>query len=146
MATQEDTVKTATIGTLVAVLALSVIVVALAVTAMVRSDERSLETARDSAANLGPVRELKTGQLAKLSAAPTFVDKAKGIVSVPIELAMKLEVESARKEQMAVPELGPSASETAVHPADAGSAPPPKIRGGGPEPASRGAAPREHAQ
>jgi len=146
MATQEDTVKTATIGTLVAVLALSVVVVALTVTAMVRSEERSLETVRDSAANLGPLRELETSQLAKLSAPPAIVDKAKGTVSVPIELAMKLEVESARKEQMAVPESAPTASETAAHPADAGSVPVPRVRGGGPELAPQGAAPKEHAQ
>ncbi|MGC4068186.1 MAG: hypothetical protein QM784_26770 [Polyangiaceae bacterium] len=96
MATEQDTVSTGAIGTLVAVLALAVVVVGLGVTALVRSEQTALAAERESAANLRPIRELKAAQLAELNASPAWVDRGHGVVTIPISRAMELVVEEAR--------------------------------------------------
>jgi hypothetical protein len=120
MATEQDTVSTGAIGTLVAVLALAVVVVGLGVTALVRSEQTALAAERESAANLRPIRELKAAQLAELNASPAWVDRGRGVVTVPISRAMELVLEETRigKEKSA------PATESSSTDAGAGSAVP----------------------
>jgi hypothetical protein len=109
MTTENDSVSTDAIGTLVVVLALAVVVVALGVTAFVRSEQNELDASRGTQANLRPLRELRASQLAELSAAPAWIDREKGVVSVPIQRAMELTLEQARSASRA-----PSASADAA--------------------------------
>jgi hypothetical protein len=106
MATEQDAVSTGAIGTLVAVLALSVVAVGLGVTALVRSEQTALEAERETYANLRPIRELKAAQLAELNATPAWVDRGRGVVTVPISRAMELVLEEARNPGRSAPLLG----------------------------------------
>lgn len=99
MATEEDAVGTGAIGTMVAVLALAVVVIGLAVTALVRNEQSALNATREASANLRPIRELRAAQLAEINATPAFVDKAHGVINVPIDRAMELIVGEARSRQ-----------------------------------------------
>lgn len=144
MATEEDAVGTGAIGTMVAVLALAVVVIGLAVTALVRTEQSDLNATRETGANLRPIRELRAAHLAELTAGPAFIDKAQGVVSVPIDRAMELVVGEARTRQQAglnVPtapiDAGTTAPSASVEPA----APAPAALGAGAPPATDAVAP-----
>lgn len=112
MATEEDAVGTGAIGTMVAVLALAVVVIGLAVTALVRTEQSDLNATRETGANLRPIRELRAAQLADLTAGPAFIDKVHGIVSIPIDRAMELAVGEARSRQQAGQNVPATPAET----------------------------------
>src|SRR5512147_982188 len=96
MATETDSVRTDAIGTVLAVLALVVIVGALAVTALVRTEERNLAALRETAANLRPLRELRAKQLAELNGTAAWVNREQSVISIPIGKAMELVVQEER--------------------------------------------------
>ena len=86
MATENDKVNTGALGTLVVVGVFATLSVALSVTALVRYSVDGVVDQRQSLAQQG-YRDLRQEQTAKISANPSWVDKGKGVVSIPIERA-----------------------------------------------------------
>ena len=160
MATESDSVNTGALGTIVAVGALVTLAVALAVTALVRSAEQSVAAERNSTVNPRPFRELHAEQQGQLNQPPAWVDKAKGVVSIPISSAMDLVVSDyTRDPHLATPvsssPSGGEGAESAASPTDgapAGAAaeqepspesadgenPPKPNKGSDPQPAAAG--------
>ena len=123
--TESDSINTGALGTLVAVGLFAMISITAAVTALVRHDldiaegEKATDQSR-------VVNELKKSQSGLLSAAPGYLDKGKGIVSLPIEIAKNLVVaELARDPNSATPPAAASAANVQVTPpaVDSGAAP-----------------------
>jgi hypothetical protein len=112
MATEEDKINTGALLTIGIVLAISVIAVALAVTALVRNEASSITEEKGSSANLRPIRELRDRQTQALGAPPVWVDKASGQVSLPVDRARQLVLDEIRKDP---------GKATAPMPADAGA-------------------------
>lgn len=98
MATEEDRINTGVLLTIGLVLALAVVGVALAVTALVRSESEQLEAEKGATANLRPLQELQKEQETALQAAPTWWDKEAQLVSVPIDRAKQLMLEDLKKD------------------------------------------------
>jgi hypothetical protein len=92
MSTEKDKVNTGLLGAIAAILTLSVIGVAFAVTALVRNSEDE-QLAEKSAGAAQPAIDLKTQQETELTAATAWADKDKGTASVPIDRAMALVVD-----------------------------------------------------
>lgn len=103
MATENDSVSTDAIGTLVIVLSVAVVAVGLAVTAMVRAEQNALAASRETQANLRPLRELRASQLADLTASPAWVNREKNLVTIPIDRAMELVLEQVRTDPKVTP-------------------------------------------
>jgi hypothetical protein len=127
MATENDKVNTGALGTIVAVSLFATLSIALAVTALVRYSVQGVADQRQSLAQ-EEYRDLRATQTAKLGARPTWTDKGKGLVSIPLERA-KLRV----------------LSDLAHDPSSATPAPPPSAAPAGPEGAAS-AAPAPTAQ
>jgi hypothetical protein len=87
MATESDKINTAALGTLVTVGALATLAVALGVDALVRHETTMMEEQRAGMA-LKAYEQIAAEQQGKLTGSPTWVDKSKGIVSVPIDKAV----------------------------------------------------------
>jgi hypothetical protein len=90
MATQTDSTNTGVLWTIVLVGSFAMIAISAGVTAMVRAQTNELDRERPRHADLQTVVALKQAQHEELGAAPTWIDKGKGSVKVPIELAKKL--------------------------------------------------------
>lgn len=110
MATENDKVNTGALGTIVAVSLFATLSVALAVTALVRYSVQGVVDQRQSLAQ-EEYRDLRASQTEKLGARPTWTDKGKGLVSIPIERA-KLRVlnDLAHDPTSATPAPPPSAA------------------------------------
>jgi hypothetical protein len=91
MATEKDNVNVGLLGAIAVVLTLSVLVIALGVTALVRSSEDE-QVAEKSLDMRKPYDEMKSQQQGDLAAAAAWADKGKGTASVPIDRAMELVV------------------------------------------------------
>jgi hypothetical protein len=101
--TQADKINTGALGTLVAVGLFAMISITAAVTALVRHDIDEEEANKATDANQ-VVTELKAAQRGKLNGPAGYVDRAKGTVSLPIDLAKGLVVgELARDPNSATP-------------------------------------------
>jgi hypothetical protein len=87
MATESDKINTAALGTLVTVGALATLAIALGVDALVRFETSQMEEQRAGMA-LKAYEQIAAEQQGKLSGNPSWVDKGKGIVSVPIDKAI----------------------------------------------------------
>jgi hypothetical protein len=98
MATQADKINTGAMATIVAVLAISVLGIAAALTALVRYETQAHGDQKGVSANMRSIRELVTKQRSELSAEPAWVDKNKELVSVPVERAMELVLQDLRKD------------------------------------------------
>jgi len=98
MATEEDRINTGALLTIGAVLAISVVAVAFAVTALVRNEAESITSEKGSTANLRPLRDLREQHTQALGAPPGWVDKESNQVSLPIERAKQLVLEDIRKD------------------------------------------------
>ena len=110
MATENDKVNTGALGTIVAVGLFATLSVALAVTALVRYSVQGVVDQRQSLVQ-AEYRELRSTQVAKLEGRPTWTDKAKGLVSIPIERAKaKVLAELTRDPTSATPAPPPSAA------------------------------------
>lgn len=107
--TEPDNVNVGLVATVTLVGAFLVLAIALALTALVRSESTSRSNDVGGNADLGTVRRLKEEQRAKLEASPAWLDRAKGQVAVPIERAMQKVTADLRKD----PNL---ATETVVAP------------------------------
>lgn len=128
MATENDKVNTGALGTIVAVSLFATLSIALAVTALVRYSVQGVADQRQSLAR-EEYQDLRATQTEKLSARPTWTDKGKGLVSIPIERAkLKVLADLARDPASATPPAPPSAAPTGSaegSPAAAPSTPPP---------------------
>jgi len=116
MATENDKVNTGALGTLVVVGLFATLSIALAVTALVRYSVQGVVDERQTLAQQ-PYRDLRHEQTEKISANPTWTDKGKGLVAIPIERAkLKVLTELQRDPSSATPPAPASAA-----PAPAGS-------------------------
>jgi hypothetical protein len=121
-ATEPDKVSTGALGTLVAVGLFAMISIAAAVTALVRHDIEEEQATKDADSNQ-VVIALKNQQRGVLNGPAGYVDRAKGLVSLPIDVAKALVVsELARDPNSATPPAAKGAPSAAV-PAGATAAP-----------------------
>jgi hypothetical protein len=96
--TEPDDINVGLIATVAVVGALLVFAIALALTALVRSESSERGTSVGAYSDLGTVARLKAEQRAKLEAAPAWADRAKGEVAVPIDRAMEMVTADIRKD------------------------------------------------
>ena len=112
--TEADKINTGALGTLVAVGLFAMLSITAAVTALVRHDIDAEEAVKDADANQ-VVTELKASQRGALNGPAGYVDRAKGVVSLPIDLAKGLVVsELQRDPNSATPAPPPQADAGAV--------------------------------
>lgn len=90
MATQTDSTNTGVLWTIVLVGSFAMIAISAGVTAMVRAQTNEVDRERPRHADLQTVVALKQTQHDDLLAAPSWIDKSKGSVKVPIDVAKKL--------------------------------------------------------
>ena len=138
-ATEADKINTGALGTLVTVGLFAMLSITAAVTALVRHDIEVEEAVKDADANQVVV-DLKAAQHDSLTGPAKYVDRGKGVVSLPIDVAKGLVVaELQRDPSSATPPAPPkAAAETA--PAGAGGAPATASGGaGGAKPTDSGA-------
>jgi hypothetical protein len=126
-ATQVDKVNTGALGTLVAVGLFAMISICAAVTALVRHDLEVEQSDKDADADQ-TVIGLKAAQRGVLNGPASYVDRGKGLVSLPIETAKQVVVaELARDPNSATPpeagDAGVAAATTTAAPSDSSSAP-----------------------
>jgi len=124
MATEDDNVNSGALGTLLSVGAFSTLGIALVVTALVRSEMSEEAEKKDVGADR-PFKDLVAEQTAKLSSPAAYVDRGKGLVSLPIERAMELVVAGLKKDpNSATPPLPKDAKpeEAAPAPSNSGDA------------------------
>jgi hypothetical protein len=88
--TEPDNINVGLVATVTIVGAILVAAIALALTALVRSEARIHSEAVEAFANLGGVKRLKAEQVGKLEKAPSWSDPGKGLVAIPITRAMDL--------------------------------------------------------
>jgi hypothetical protein len=91
MATESDNVNSGALGTLLAVGTIATLGIALVVTALVRT-EMSTEAEKKDVGADRPYRDLLAEQTAKMAAPASYVDRGRGLVSLPIDRAMELTV------------------------------------------------------
>jgi hypothetical protein len=117
MATQPDHVNSGAIATMFALTALATVAAALGITALVRSEQGELSRVRDEPISRA-YRSLRAEQDAGLNAAPAWVDREKGLVSLPIAKAMELTLQDIRRGRTVVGARKPdeTAPEDAVTP------------------------------
>lgn len=107
--TEADKINTGALGTLVAVGLLAMISITAAVTALVRHDLEVEEAQKNTDANQ-VVTDLKASQRGTLNAPAGYVDRGKGTVSLPIDLAKGLVVGELEKDPLsATPPAKPDA-------------------------------------
>ena len=97
MATESDNVNSGALGTLLAVGLCSVIGIAFVVTALVRA-ETAEELEKKEVSADRPYRDLVADQGAKMSAPAAYVDRGRGLVSLPIDRAMEVVVAGLKKD------------------------------------------------
>ena len=91
MATESDNVNSGALGTLLAVGTVATLGIALVVTALVRAEIANETELKEVGADR-PYRDLVAEQTAKMAAPATYVDRGRGLVSLPIERAMEVTV------------------------------------------------------
>ena len=91
MATESDNVNSGALGTLLAVGTVATLGIALVVTALVRAEMAGEAEAKEVGADR-PYRDLVAEQTAKMAAPATYVDRGRGLVSLPIDRAMEVTV------------------------------------------------------
>lgn len=120
-ATEADKVNTGALGTLVAVGLFAMVAIACAVTALVRSDLHDEESAKAADANQSVIA-LKNQQRGILNGPAGYVDRGKGLVSLPIDTAKQLVVtELERDPNSATPPAPKAADAGVIDAADAAS-------------------------
>jgi hypothetical protein len=91
MATESDNVNSGALGTLVAVGTIAFFGIALVITALVRA-ELAEEVEKKEVSADRAYRDLVAEQSAKLNSPAAYSDRARGLVSLPIDRAMELTV------------------------------------------------------
>lgn len=95
MATQPDQVNSGALATMFALTALATLAAALGITALVRSEEAELDLVRNEPITHS-FRSLRAEQETLLKSAPAWMDREKGLVSIPIDRAMELTLRDIR--------------------------------------------------
>jgi hypothetical protein len=95
--TEADKINTGALGTLVAVGLFAMISITAAVTALVRHDLEVEEALKDGDANQ-VVTDLKASQRGALNGPATYVNRSKGTVTLPIDVAKGLVVSELEKD------------------------------------------------
>jgi len=121
--TEADKLNTGALGTLVAVGVFAMITVTAAVTALVRHDLEEEQSQKDADAN-AVVIALKNSQRAVLNAPAGYIDRGKGIVSLPIDVAKQVVVNELAKDPNSATPPGPAVPVTSASAAAATSAAP----------------------
>jgi hypothetical protein len=93
---EPDSVNSGALAMIIAIVAFVTLAIALVVTALVRQETRELG-GKSFDKQDGPYRNGKNEQVTGLSASPTWADKAKGLIAVPIERAIELTLAAVRK-------------------------------------------------
>lgn len=123
MATESDKINTAALGTLVIVGALATLAIALGVDALVRFEVHQLQEERAGMASQA-YHAVAAEQHGKLTGAPSWVDKSKGVVSVPIDKAINGVLSDLARDPSSATEPGPpDAGAPAPAASDAAAAP-----------------------
>jgi peptidoglycan DL-endopeptidase CwlO len=97
MATESDNVNSGALGTLVAVGTVAFAGIALVVTALVRAEMAQELAVKEVSADRA-YRDLVAEQTAKLNAPAAYVDRGRGVVSLPLDRAMELTVAGLSKD------------------------------------------------
>ena len=121
---EPDNVNVGLIATIALVGAACVLAIALAMTALVRSQTETFGDEIGTFADLGTVKRLKSEQRAKLEAPAAVVDKAKGTYSIPIERAMDVVVTEIQRNPYLATVGPPTAPTTTAAPATVAPAEP----------------------
>jgi hypothetical protein len=121
-ATEPDKVSTGALGTLVAVGLFAMISIAAAVTALVRHDIEEEQATKDADSNQ-VVIALKNQQRGVLNGPAGYVDRAKGLVSLPIEVAKALVVSELARDPNSATPPAPKGAPSAAAPAETATAP-----------------------
>jgi hypothetical protein len=111
--TQVDKINSGALGTLVAVGLLAMVSITAAVTALVRHDIEIEESEKASDANQ-VVISLKDSQRGTLSSPASYLDRGKGLVSLPIDLAKGLVVSELQKDPNSATPAPPAKAEAVV--------------------------------
>jgi hypothetical protein len=106
MSNEPDKVNSGALATLVALLALAMLGASLTITALVRAEEGEVGAER-ALPGQNPYRNMRAEQQAELNASPAWSDRAKGLVSLPIDKAEKLMLGDIRRGHTWVGELPP---------------------------------------
>jgi len=130
MATNEDHSDSGLIATIAIVGGLSVVVIALSMNALVRDEVNHV--LEGGTANLDTVRDLKNQQTTALNEPAHYVDKSKGVVSLPIDRAMQLVVADLQKNPQSATPAAPATAAPAGSAAPPGSAAPDGATGAAP--------------
>ena len=109
-ANEPDKVNAGALAVVLLLVAFTTLAVALVVTSLVRQETTEVTAERDASQDRA-YRTLKASQLDKLrSESPSWSDRAKGLVLLPIERAMALTLEAVRENPYAVsPGIKPEA-------------------------------------
>jgi len=120
--TEADKINTGALGTLVAVGLFAMLSITAAVTALVRHDIEIEESVKDADANQVVVA-LKASQHDALIGPAKYLDRGKGLVTLPIDVAKGLVVaELARDPNSATPPAPPKPDASASAPTEAAAA------------------------
>ena len=129
--TQADKINTGALATLVAVGLLAMLSITAAVTALVRHDIEGEESQKDADQNQ-PVIQLKNYQRGLLNGRAGYLDRGKGVVSLPIDVAQSVVVSELQKDpNSATPPAPPTTASAEV----AAAVAPPAADAGAPAPA-----------
>lgn len=93
---EPDQVNNGALAVVLGIVALATLAVALVVTALVRDEVGAMKALRDLKQDR-EYRDLKAEQVGKLEGTARWVDKAKGVVAIPIARAMALTLEDVRR-------------------------------------------------
>jgi hypothetical protein len=109
-ANEPDRVNTGALATTIGIVAIATLGTALTVTSLVRQESKVLGDARQGTQDRG-LRDLRADQLGVLEAAPSWKDRAAGVVTLPIGRAMDWMVEAVRKDPKALSPWHPPEAE-----------------------------------
>jgi hypothetical protein len=118
--TQVDKINTGALGTLVAVGLFAMLSITAAVTALVRHDMEVEEAEKDADSNM-VVIGLKNSQRGMLNGPAGYVDRSKGLVSLPIDLAKSLVLGDLQRDPNSATPAPPPKAQAAVEASDAGA-------------------------
>ncbi len=122
--TQADKINTGALSTLVAVGLLAMLSITAAVTALVRHDIDGEEAQKDADQNQ-TVIQLKSSQRGVLNGPAGYVDRGKGVVTLPIDVAQSVVVTELQKDPNSATPPAPVASASAAPAATDAGAPAP---------------------
>jgi hypothetical protein len=117
MSNEPDNVNSGALATIIVLVALSTLAVALVVTALVRDETAFLE-AKHGPTQSRSFESLRFEQEAKMNAAPSWVDREKGVARIPVASAMAIVLENVRANplEMSPGSPPPEEKEEAVDP------------------------------